>query len=110
VFVLQHKFKKWVYWGTAWDLFEAQREQLELVRMNIHPDPRMNNHPDPEHVEFVVVREVPMPMTFQLDDFEAELQKVLKLEFYRQRRMYCDRVVWLYKKARLRCGLTRIPR
>jgi hypothetical protein len=47
VFVLQHKFKKWVYWGTAWDLFEAQREQLELVRMNIHPDPPHEQPPGP---------------------------------------------------------------
>ena len=102
MYALQHREKKWVHWGVGWDLFEAQKEEMELARLNVHPNHLLNNLPDPEVIDFFVVKEVPIPLSFQLEDFERVLARELQLEFYRYRRFYSDRVAQLYKWGRLR--------
>lgn len=99
--MLRRKDTKAVYWGTAWDLHAAMLEQLSLTREGAHPDARFNALRDGV-VEFVVVREVPLPPWFALQQVEEWLGRVREHETVSYRSHYTHRLVMLYKHARTR--------
>lgn len=87
---------------------------MDLIALGIHPDKRLTEPLPPEsegrdegeerrrQVEFIVVREMPLPPTFSLSEFEAQLGWVLKAERDRYRRSFTERLVQLYKFSRQR--------
>ena len=57
---------------------------------------------DPKLVAFRAVKEVHVPPSFNLGEFEAYLQSSMDSERERYRRQYTERLIQLYKFVRLR--------
>ena len=105
IFVLKHELYQWIYYGTAWDLYEAEKEQRRLLENRCHPYKLFLEEKDTDLIKFHVVREVYLPAEFQINEYEDYLQSLITEERNAAKQTYSYRLVELYRYGRKRQAL-----